>query len=647
MTRGSAGNSPDERRHYIRLDNVLPVKFRLVDAQTREFSSGWLQGFTRNFSKGGICLEVIDLPADIVELLQLKKVELSMDIELSFTAKRISSLSKVAWVREPAGVNDKFLLGLIYTKIDPKAGNFLMQYVRMKRTYLPALFSIITILAIGLAVSGLLNFKLIEGNKQLVAQLVKIVQESGIAKQEVKGIARQRQKLQLEIQALQSRIDTLENEKTSFKEKKPHELEEINVEIEKLSMDRSSLQEELNNLQRKENIITTDLLHLDKMQAKLEKANIDKMYTWLKVHQDPHTGLVGSFEGDKDTSNWAFLYDQALVVQAYVYQADYQRAKKILDFFKHDAARSKGMLLNAYYTDDGAPAEYIIHSGPNMWLGIAILHYTNKTLDRSYLGLTEDIAQEIMRMQEEDSDGGIRGGPDNLWYSTEHNLDAYAFFTMLNQVTESEIYAQAGQRALDWLVKHTYGRPTVPIKRGKGDSTIATDTYAWSIAAVGPQKLEELGMNPESIMEFAEENCSTEAAFLRPDGELVSIKGFDFAPERNLARGGIISSEWTAQMVVAFKIMADYYYSKGLEVKGLDYTMKADEYMASLEKMIISSPSPSGQGESCLPYATAQYVDTGHGWMTPKGSSTGSVSGTAYTIFAYYNYNPLKFEEKN
>ena len=148
-------------------------------------------------------------------------------------------------------------------------------------------------------------------------------------------------------------------------------------------------------------------------------------------------------------------------------------------------------------------------------------------------------------------------------------------------------------------------------------------------------------------MEFAEENCSTEAAFLRPDGELVSIKGFDFARDRNLARGGIISSEWTAQMVVAFKIMADYYYNKGLEVKGHAYTMKADEYMASLEKMIISSPSPSGQGESCLPYATAQYVDTGHGWMTPKGSSTGSVSGTAYTIFAYYNYNPLKFDENN
>jgi hypothetical protein len=60
--------------------------------------------------------------------------------------------------------------------------------------------------------------------------------------------------------------------------------------------------------------------------------------------------------------------------------------------------------------------------------------------------------------------------------------------------------------------------------------------------------------------------------------------------------------------------------------------------------MIISSSSPTGQGESCLPYATQDFVDTGHGWMTPKGNSTGSVAGTAYAFFAYYGYNPLELK---
>jgi hypothetical protein len=68
-------------------------------------------------------------------------------------------------------------------------------------------------------------------------------------------------------------------------------------------------------------------------------------------------------------------------------------------------------------------------------------------------------------------------------------------------------------------------------------------------------------------------------------------------------------------------------------------------YLSELGNMIISSPSASGQGQGCLPYATQDQVDTGHGWLTPKGSHTGSVSGTAYTLFAYYGFNPLELKE--
>jgi hypothetical protein len=61
--------------------------------------------------------------------------------------------------------------------------------------------------------------------------------------------------------------------------------------------------------------------------------------------------------------------------------------------------------------------------------------------------------------------------------------------------------------------------------------------------------------------------------------------------------------------------------------------------------MIITSPSPSGQGGNCLPYATDENIDTGHGWMTPKGKSTGSLAGTAYAVFAFYHYNPLELKD--
>ncbi len=151
-------------------------------------------------------------------------------------------------------------------------------------------------------------------------------------------------------------------------------------------------------------------------------------------------------------------------------------------------------------------------------------------------------------------------------------------------------------------------------------------------------------MNPDMVLEFAEKNCSVEVSYERPEGMVVKIKGFDFAPQRHVARGGVVSSEWTAQMAMSFKIMADFYYKKDMIAKARTYELKADEYLRGLGNMIISSPSPSGQGESCLPYATQDFVDTGHGWVTPKGKSTGSLAGTTYTLFAYYNYNPLELK---
>jgi hypothetical protein len=97
-------------------------------------------------------------------------------------------------------------------------------------------------------------------------------------------------------------------------------------------------------------------------------------------------------------------------------------------------------------------------------------------------------------------------------------------------------------------------------------------------------------------------------------------------------------------MVISYRMMADYYAKLGDKAKETEYAAKAELYLNELDKMIISSPSPSGQGAGCLPYASQPNADTGHGWRTPAGPQTGSVSGTAYTIFAKKGYNPLSID---
>ncbi len=637
---------PDiEQRKYLRLDTVFPVQFRLEDLDGKTFLSSWLQGFTNNISRGGICLFINNISPELLKLIKEKKCKLSLEIDIPISKKVIPAQTSIVWFKEFSGGKHKCQVGLNYDRISAKQNNALMRYAWLKKLFIPAALSVIAVITLILGINSYLNFTLTQSNKLLVERLASVLKDSRLAKQKIEEIVAQRQDLQLKLKALEERIKSIESQKDQTEASNLNQIKQLNASIAALTAERFVLEAKLTDALRVENVAVKELSKLDEKKVALENANFDKMYQWLKIHQNSRSGLVASFEGDKDIANWSFTYDLALLIQAYTYFGDFDRAKKILDFFAHEAKRENGWFLNAYYVNDGAPAEFVMRSGPNIWVGLAITQYTQRTEDKSYLDLAENIARTIINLQNTDSEGGIRGGPEIEWYSTEHNLDAYAFFNMLAEVTGKKKYSQASQKTINWILRHTYDRQDLPVKRGKGDSTIATDTYAWSIAAIGPQKLKDLGMDPDKIMEFVEENCGVEANFLRLNGQSVKIKGFDFAPQLHTARGGVVSSEWTAQMVVAYKIMEDFYSKKGDLDRAVNYGKKAKLYLSQLGNMIISSASPSGQGEGCLPYATLDYVDTGHGWMTPKGSHTGSVSGTIYTLFAYYGFNPLELKE--
>ncbi len=634
-----------EQRKYLRLDTVFPVQFRLEEQTKEVLLSGWLQGFTNNISRGGICLTINNLDPQLGKLLRQKDVKLSLEIDIPTSRKSIPARGGIVWVRDVPGEKPQYVVGVNYDYILVQHNNQLMRYAWFRKLFAPLILAVVIVLASGLSINSYLNFKLTQGNKLLIEKLSGVLQDSELARQRIEKAVAQGENFQSQLNQLQARIKFLEAEKLEIQAGDAIQIGELNDLIAGLTKEKKNLEETLAEIKRDESQAVQELVQLDDRKLVLEKANFDRMYQWLKLHQNQRSGLVASFEGDKEITSWSFTYDLALLVQAYAKFGDFDRAKKILDFFNHGAKRENGWFLNAYYVDDGAPAEFIMHSGPNLWVGLAILQYMQATQDKSYLELAESIAQTIMDLQRQDAFGGIRGGPHMEWYATEHNLDAYAFFNMLAEVTQKPVYAQAAQKTIDWMVSNTYAPPDLPVKRGKGDATIATDTYAWSIAAVGPEKLFALGMDPDQILEFVEENCSVEVVFKRSDQESVRIKGFDFAPQRHTARGGVVSSEWTAQMIVAYKIMDEFYTERGDLTKAAGYAKKAQIYLNELGKMIISSSSASGQGQGCLPYATLDQVDTGHGWMTPKGSHTGSASGTAYALFAYYGFNPLKLKK--
>lgn len=651
---------PPERRKYIRLNLVFPISFQSFlfgQPQGRIY-----QGFTRNVSFDGLCIEIAELDPETQNNLRNPQLKLLLMIEMPLSSQPTRAIAKVAWV-ETTGTftGEGYLIGIDYEDIDQKAKRRIFSYAKRVRNIgryvTAAMITLVATTALSLACEFQTrreNRLLVERSVQLAkryGQLERKIQftnrkEAGLKQQIEQSIVKQRQ-VEMQLSQLEEMIDRRKKPQDIPFSQLSSEREELEQTLSALKAERAVLEDEVEHLIHEKTSLDTDLTLVKQESQGLTQTALQNMYRWLKAHQAHTTGLVTSFEGDKFLENWAFTYDQSLSAQVFTLFGDYERVRRILNFYKYRAEKSYGGFVNAYEVDKGLVSEYTVHCGPNIWLGIAILQYTAKSQDAQYINLARAIGDWIINIQSQDREFGIRGGPRASWFSTEHNLDAYAFFNMLHTITKESRYLLAAQHTLEWLKTHAYSGSGPPINRGKGDATIATDTFSWAICALGPQKLLQDGMDPEQIIQYAEDNCAVTVEYQRPKGERVKICGFDFSKFTHLPRGGVVSTEWTGQMIVAYRIMADYFFQQHNLSKARRFHQKADFYLNELSKMFICSPSKIGRGEGCLPYATAAYADTGHGWRTPQGDRTGSLAATAYAIFATINYNPFSLDNQN
>ena len=658
-----------ERRKYIRLNVIFPVEFQFIDPETSGSVSEIKQGFTRDVGKGGICIEVNNLEEGLEQVVKEGKVKVDVRLHIPLSALETKAVAKIAWYEKiKSGYPNKYLIGLSFLQIDSRDSNRIYFHAT-RATLTPAIIAILFFFLVsGSAYFYFTGFKSKSDNIKLVEELNQLSTKKSELEKKIMGLDKEYKaagcKIVLNddnIQKYQARIKDLEKVSTDTKTKDKlitylkkdkektkaivkhvlYQRARFNGKVENLSKENIYLKNRVSKLSNQRTLAESSLKDLMSSFNPVEEKNISNMYKWIKNHQNMRTGLVMSYEGDKNLEEWAFTYDQSLACQAFILMRDKENAKGILNVYKDIAEISEGAFANAYDTSTGKIVEYNVHSGPNIWLGIAIAQYTKKFKDEEYLLVAEDIARWLIMLQNRDKDFGIRGGPKFEWFSIEHNLDAYAFFGMLYKITEDDVYMEAQNRTFDWLKKNSFSRLGYKLNRGKGDATIATNTFAWAIAAIGPKLLKESGMDPEQIMDFAETNCLVTVDYIKQKVEKVKIAGFDFEKYEHMANGWVVSTEWTSQMIMLFKIMADYYKENREFDKAGYYDKKANFYLSEIEKMVISSPSRVGQGYGCLPYATQDDVDTGHGWRVANGTRTGSTAGTAYAIFAKYNYNPL------
>ncbi len=634
-----------EKRRYVRMRTVFPVEFEVFDGSGESLRSPvCVQGFTSNVSAGGMCLEFKEFGLERPALLLVPESMLQLTINTPFSSRPILAKARVVWMRHSEQVSvKKIVMGIAYTQIDEADRKRILNYAK-GLLWLPRLTIFSFLILLGIA--GVLyarNQKLVVENRSLITRLVETAERKSHITASLLQLKERRNALDRDGRAAMEKIGMMETALRSLAAENQKQKTDYEDKIRESRKKQQTIAAELEKIKRDSQKLESAYLTLHRAGQADTSVAFRQMGQWLIAHQNVKTGLVSSFEGDEVQKDNAYTYDQSLSCQTFLILGEFDRAKDVLAFYRDKAQTREGLFFNAYDAVSGSVAESALHTGPNVWIGLAALRYARVTKDGSFTETAKRIGDWLVRFQ--DAEGGFRGGPDDAWYSTEHNLDAYAFLRALHGASQEKAYGDAAERTLVWIKKYAYSNPG-RLNRGKGDATIATDTFSWAVAALGPTVLKRLGFDPDAIMEFAEKNCEVTADYRDPAGRMIKVKGFDFAKAMHLGRGGIVSTEWTAQMIVSYQVMAEHYRREGAFEKSRFYGERAVFFRNELQKLIITSPSRTGQGRGCLPYASADNADTGHGWRTPKGTRTGSVAGTAYAVFAWTGYNPFDAERE-
>ena len=284
---------------------------------------------------------------------------------------------------------------------------------------------------------------------------------------------------------------------------------------------------------------------------RLNEPRFLRSLTTLPLQPDPFDGIK---DGDLDfvLRNTAFSYDNALAIQAFLADGgadSLRRARLIGDAFVyalgHDRAYNDNRACSESFNPlgiDGArvrtayaagdhklwpgwapkgrvgtvpvPGFYddttqtffevegqAVDTGNNLWVLIALAALHQRTGEASYLGAACKIGN-FVHAQRNDNGAfrGFTGGIDapeattptrRMWASSEHNIDAFAGFSVLYTITGEARWQQDAAHAAQFVEAMWAAGPncylagtTDPNTRNTSPNTLPADVQSWSILAL-------------------------------------------------------------------------------------------------------------------------------------------------------------------
>lgn len=252
-----------ERRRYVRLETVFPVEFQVFSKETGTAITGLKQGFTRNVSEGGMCLEVNELENGFAAQIQQSDSELGVFINLPHRKEPIQARAQVRWSKKvKEGFPNKYLFGIEYVHIQDNTRKQIIGYARRLRRRPKIIVTSIVLLTIacGLLVWQLHDLGIKKGITEaelmrLGKALTKANEERLALENRLYALNIKRQKLVKEVDKSKKKIDALENkisEMASLGDRLSDELLAQKIHLEKQlsnwKSERDGLLKQLNEL---------------------------------------------------------------------------------------------------------------------------------------------------------------------------------------------------------------------------------------------------------------------------------------------------------------------------------------------------------------------------------------------------------------
>src|SRR3954469_16635215 len=241
-------------------------------------------------------------------------------------------------------------------------------------------------------------------------------------------------------------------------------------------------------------------------------ASVTNAYAFLDQMMDAYatgttTRLAQSYADQIGLQSSAFTYDNALILCAYLVRgnsSDIARAQVLgngLLYAQRTDPAADGRFRQAYFVDHADGSGALVNPGFSFfqgsavgdvaWAGIALAQLFQRTRVQKYLDGAVKAATFIETTTRDNSNvppGGYFFGNGQSNKSTEHNIDVYALFTMLGELTGNATWFNGAQHARAF-VEAMFDAPTGHFWTGTSDPThifydnSPEDCQTWSYLA--------------------------------------------------------------------------------------------------------------------------------------------------------------------